>query len=164
MSFYWWGIAFYPGKSGIQRKKSVDDYHKRAKSSCHCIWWESDTQNGPVMGKQMIDRYRNKSNRAKGIILRWQSSYACRRIMRTLAWIDAFTKKQDYKQNPTSWLWNKNIRFAGSVRPGNKKAAARRVDCRVIANYDWDYKKGKKPEDTSKNTASRCVDWKSEMA
>ena len=114
----------------------------------------------------MIDRYRNKAIEQRNHItltkqLRMQADDE------TLEWIDAFTKKQIINKIPHH---DYEIKIFDSPEVLDleiqKKANSEKSRLsRVIANYDWDYKKGKKPEDTSKKIlGSRCVDRRPEMA
>lgn len=110
-------------------------------------------------GKQMIDRYRNKAIEQQNYItltkqLRMQADNE------TLAWIDAFTKKQIINKIPHHDYEIKIFDSPEALDLEIKKKASSEKSrlSRVIANYDWDYKKGKKPEDTSKILGSRCVD------
>lgn len=99
----------------------------------------------------MIDRYRNKAIEQQNYItltkqLRMQADNE------TLAWIDAFTKKQIINKIPHH---DYEIKIFDSPEVLDleikKKASSEKSRLsRVIANYDWDYKKGKKPEDASK--------------
>lgn len=99
----------------------------------------------------MIDRYRNKAIEQRNHItltkqLRMQADDE------TLEWIDAFTKKQIINKIPHH---DYEIKIFDSPEVLDleiqKKANSEKSRLsRVIANYDWDYKKGKKPEDASK--------------
>lgn len=104
-------------------------------------YWES----------QMIDKYRSRAIQQNNHItlteqLRMQAD------KETLEWIDDFTKNQMIRKIPHG---NYDIKIFDSPFDLeveiNKKASAEETKLsRLIANYDWDYKEGKRPEDRLK--------------
>lgn len=144
-------LLFTQGNQGYSGKNQLDDIVKRAKVVAIVFDENQILRMDQYWEKQMIDRYRNKAIEQHNHItltkqLRMQADDE------TLAWIDAFTKKQIINKIPHH---DYEIKIFDSPEVLDleiqKKANSEKSRLsRVIANYDWDYKKGKKPEDTSK--------------
>ena len=132
----------------LNRHKDLDSVDVVFIDEAHLLFTQG---NQGYWEKQMIDRYRNKAIEQQNHItltkqLRMQADDE------TLAWIDSFTKKQTINKIPHH---DYEIKIFDSPEVLDleikKKASSEKSRLsRVIANYDWDYKKGKKPEDTSK--------------
>ena len=144
-------LLFTQGNQGYSGKNQLDDIVKRAKVVVIVFDENQILRMDQYWEKQMIDRYRNKAIEQHNHItltkqLRMQADDE------TLAWIDAFTKKQIINKIPHH---DYEIKIFDSPEVLDleiqKKANSEKSRLsRVIANYDWDYKKGKKPEDASK--------------
>ena len=144
-------LLFTQGNQGYSGKNQLDDIVKRAKVVVIVFDENQILRMDQYWEKQMIDRYRNKAIEQRNHItltkqLRMQADDE------TLEWIDAFTKKQIINKIPHH---DYEIKIFDSPEVLDleiqKKANSEKSRLsRVIANYDWDYKKGKKPEDTSK--------------
>ena len=144
-------LLFTQGNQGYSGKNQLDDIIKRAKVVVIVFDENQILRMDQYWEKQMIDRYRNKAIEQQNYItltkqLRMQADNE------TLAWIDAFTKKQIINKIPHHDYEIKIFDSPEALDLEIKKKASSEKSrlSRVIANYDWDYKKGKKPEDTSK--------------
>ena len=144
-------LLFTQGNQGYSGKNQLDDIIKRAKVVVIVFDENQTLRMDQYWEKQMIDRYRNKAIEQQNYItltkqLRMQADNE------TLAWIDAFTKKQIINKIPHHDYEIKIFDSPEALDLEIKKKASSEKSrlSRVIANYDWDYKKGKKPEDTSK--------------
>ncbi len=141
-------LLFTQGNQGYSGNNQLDDIVKRAKVTVIIFDENQILRMDQYWESQMIDKYRNKAIEQDNHItlteqLRMQAD------KETLNWIDAFTKEQTINCVPHG---NYEIRIFDTPveleMEINKKAQKEESKLsRLIANYDWDYKDGKRPED-----------------
>ncbi|MFQ7574382.1 MAG: DUF2075 domain-containing protein [Lachnospira sp.] len=141
-------LLFTQGNQGYSGKNQLDDIVKKAKVTVIVFDENQILRMDQYWESQMIDKYRSKAIEQDNHItlteqLRMQAD------KETLSWIDDFTKNQTLKKIPKG---NYDIKIFDSPfdleNEINGKASSEETKLsRLIANYDWDYKEGKRPED-----------------
>lgn len=141
-------LLFTQGNQGYSGKNQLDDIVKKAKVTVIVFDENQILRMDQYWESQMIDKYRSKAIEQDNHItlteqLRMQAD------KETLSWIDDFTKNQTLKKIPKG---NYDIKIFDSPfdleNEINGKASLEETKLsRLIANYDWDYKEGKRPED-----------------
>lgn len=144
-------LLFTQGNQGYSGKNQLDDIVKKAKVTVIVFDENQILRMDQYWESQMIDKYRSKAIEQDNHItlteqLRMQAD------KETLSWIDDFTKNQTLKKIPKG---NYDIKIFDSPfdleNEINGKASLEETKLsRLIANYDWDYKEGKRPEDRLK--------------
>ena len=146
-------LLFTQGNQGYSGKNQMDDIVKRAKVVVIIFDENQILRMDQYWESQMIARYRNKAIQQHNYItltkqLRMQAD------AETLEWIDAFTKQQMVLKIPQN-EHKYEIKIFDSPKDLEleiqKKASSEKSRLsRIIANYDWTYKQGKRPDDASK--------------
>ena len=141
-------LLFTQGNQGYSGKNQLDDIVKKAKVTVIVFDENQILRMDQYWESQMIAKYRSKAIEQDNHItlteqLRMQAD------KETLSWIDDFTKNQTLKKIPKG---NYDIKIFDSPfdleNEINGKASSEETKLsRLIANYDWDYKEGKRPED-----------------
>ena len=141
-------LLFTQGNQSYSGKNQLDDIVKKAKVTVIVFDENQILRMDQYWESQMIAKYRSKAIEQDNHItlteqLRMQAD------KETLSWIDDFTKNQTLKKIPKG---NYDIKIFDSPfdleNEINGKASSEETKLsRLIANYDWDYKEGKRPED-----------------
>ena len=141
-------LLFTQGNQGYSGKNQLDDIVKKAKVTVIVFDENQILRMDQYWESQMIDKYRSKAIEQDNHItlteqLRMQAD------KETLSWIDDFTKNQTIKKIPKG---NYDIKIFDSpfdleIEINGKASSEETKLSRLIANYDWDYKEGKRPED-----------------
>lgn len=141
-------LLFTQGNQGYSGKNQLDDIVKKAKVTVIVFDENQILRMDQYWESQMIDKYRSKAIEQDNHItlteqLRMQAD------KETLSWIDDFTKNQIIKKIPKG---NYDIKIFDSpfdleIEINGKASSEETKLSRLIANYDWDYKEGKRPED-----------------
>lgn len=144
-------LLFTQGNQGYRGKNQLDDIVKKAKVTVIVFDENQILRMDQYWESQMIDKYRSKAIQQNNHItlteqLRMQAD------RETLEWIDDFTKNQMIRKIPHGSYDIKIFDSPFDLEVEiNKKASAEETKLsRIIANYDWDYKDGKRPEDRLK--------------
>lgn len=141
-------LLFTQGNQGYRGHNQLDDIVKKAKVVVIVFDENQILRMDQYWESQMIDQYRTRS-------IEQNNHFVLTEQLRinadeeTLDWIDSFTKKQVINKIPHH---DYEIRIFDSPvlleREIRKKASKKDSKLsRLIANYDWDYKEGKRPID-----------------
>lgn len=142
-------LLFTQGNQGYRGKNQLDDIVKKAKVVVIVFDENQILRMDQYWESQMIAKYRDKAKEQ-------DNHFTLTEQLRmnaddeTLGWIDAFTKNQTIERIPHH---DYEIKIFDSLTTLemeiNKKAKNEETRLsRLIANYDWKYNKGKRPEDT----------------
>lgn len=141
-------LLFTQGNQGYSGKNQLDDIVKKAKVTVIVFDENQILRMDQYWESQMIDKYRSKAIEQDNHItlteqLRMQADKD------TLSWIDDFTKNQTIKKIPKGKYDIKifDSPFDLEIEINGKASSEETKLSRLIANYDWDYKEGKRPED-----------------
>ena len=141
-------LLFTQGNQGYSGKNQLDDIVKKAKVTVIVFDENQILRMDQYWESQMIDKYRSKAIEQDNHItlteqLRMQAD------KETLSWIDDFTKNQTLKKIPKGSYDIKifDSPFDLEIEINGKASSEETKLSRLIANYDWDYKEGKRPED-----------------
>ncbi|MGN8630780.1 DNA/RNA helicase domain-containing protein [Blautia sp. HCP3S3_G3] len=157
-------LLFTQGNQGYSGKNQLDDIVKKAKVVVIVFDENQILRMDQYWESQMLDRYRNKAIEQHNHItltkqLRMQADEE------TLDWIDSFTKNQVIKKIPHN-KYEIKIFDSPAALELEIQAKARQENSRLsrlIANYDWNYKKGRRPENELQKYWEVCIekeDWK----
>lgn len=144
-------LLFTQGNQGYKGKNQLDDIVKKAKVTVIVFDENQILRMDQYWEKQMIDQYRNKAiEQNNHIILTEQLRMKADK--ETLEWIDGFTKNQTIGKIPHGSYDIKifDSPFDLEVEINKKASVEESKLSRLIANYDWDYTKGKRPKDRFK--------------
>ena len=141
-------LLFTQGNQGYSGKNQLDDIVKKAKVTVIVFDENQILRMDQYWESQMIGKYRSKAIEQDNHItlteqLRMQAD------KETLSWIDDFTKNQTLKKIPKGSYDIKifDSPFDLEIEINGKASSEETKLSRLIANYDWDYKEGKRPED-----------------
>lgn len=140
-------LLFTQGNQGYSGKNQLDDIVKKAKVTVIVFDENQILRMDQYWESQMLNQYRDMAKEQKNhIILTEQMRMQADK--ETLDWIDAFTKDQIVNRVPHGEyeikICDSPFELEAEI---NKKAKNKKSKLsRLIANYDWEYKKGKDPE------------------
>ncbi|WP_405376028.1 DUF2075 domain-containing protein [Pseudobutyrivibrio sp.] len=149
-------LLFTEGNQGYSGKNQLDDIVKKAKVVVIVFDQNQILRMDQYWESQMIDKYRRKAiEQGNHIELTEQLRIVADE--KTLDWIDSVTKNQEIKPIPKTdshdyeiKIFDSPITLEREIR--NKAADAKSRLSRMIANYDWDYVKGKTPSKSNKDS------------
>lgn len=141
-------LLFTQGNQGYSGNNQLDDIVKKAKVVVIVFDENQILRMDQYWESQMIDRYRTRS-------IEQNNHFVLTEQLRinadeeTLDWIDSFTKKQVINKIPCHDYEIRIFDSPVTLEREIKKKASKKDSklSRLIANYDWDYKKGKRPID-----------------
>lgn len=141
-------LLFTQGNQGYSGNNQLDDIVKKAKVVVIVFDENQILRMDQYLESQMINQYRTKS-------IEQNNHFVLTEQLRinadeeTLDWLDSFTKKQVINKIPHHdyeiRIFDSPVMLEKEIR---KKASKENSKLsRLIANYDWDYKEGKRPID-----------------
>lgn len=144
-------LLFTQGNQGYRGKNQLDDIVKKAKVVVIIFDENQILRMDQYWESQMIARYRDKAIEQNSHFVLTEQ-LRMRADNETLDWIDSFTKNQVINKIPhysyEIKIFDSPVTLEREIR---KKASKKETKLsRLIANYDWDYKKEKRPIDRFK--------------
>ena len=141
-------LLFTQGNQGYSGNNQLDDIVKRAKVVVIVFDENQILRMDQYWESQMIDQYRAKSIEQNNYFVLTEQ-LRINADEETLDWIDSFTKNQVINKIPHHdyeiRIFDSPVMLEREIRKkANKKDSKL---SRLIANYDWDYKEGKRPID-----------------
>ncbi len=141
-------LLFTEGNQGYRGKNQLDDIVRKAKVTVIVFDENQILRMDQYWESQMLDRYRSMAiSQGNHITLREQLRMQADPEM--LKWIDTFTIMGKIDKIPLSTYEIRIFDTPTELETEITDKAGREETrlSRIIANYDWDYKRGKKPED-----------------
>lgn len=143
-------LLFTQGNQGYRGKNQLDDIVKKAKVIIIVFDENQILRMDQYWENQMIVKYRNKAIEQNNYFVLTEQ-LRINADEETLEWIDSFTKDQIINKIPHHDYEIRIFDSPATLEMAIRKKANREESklSRLIANYDWDYKKGSRPENRS---------------
>ena len=146
-------LLFTEGNQGYRGKNQLEDIIKKARVTVVVFDENQILRMDQYLESELLEKYREIAIRQNNhIILTEQLRIVADE--RTLEWVDSFTKERTLKKIPHNDSHNYEIKvFDTPIELQleiEKKASNDNTRLsRLIANYDWEYKEGKRPSKIS---------------